>query len=134
MAKHFEPGHLVLLCNSKLKHYPRRFMSRWLGPYTLIQAIPHGAIKMKNEKNRNQFKVNGYRLKYYHRGEVTQFTLSMKPISEWPELNQVKDWKQALTKRQPSMFVYLVCVKKKTFLVTQVEQGEVVWAEPTRGT
>lgn len=80
LAKHFKPGHQVLLYNSRLK-----LKSRWSRPYTVTQVFPYGPIEFKNEKNESQFNVNGHSLKQYHGGEVIQFTSSIPPTLEWPE-------------------------------------------------
>lgn len=70
LAKHFELGHQVLLCNSMLKLFPGKYKSRWTGPYNALNAFPLGAVELRNETNGNQFKVNGHRLKHYYDWEV----------------------------------------------------------------
>lgn len=64
------------------KVFSGKLKSRSSGPYTVTNAVPHGAIEIRTEKNGNQSKVNGHRLKNYHGGEVTQITSSTMSISK----------------------------------------------------
>ncbi|XP_024195890.1 uncharacterized protein LOC112199059 [Rosa chinensis] len=64
-TKHLEAGQLVLLYNSRLKWFPGKLRSRWIGPFGLIEVFPHGAVTLKNLRNGDTFKVNGHRVKPY---------------------------------------------------------------------
>ncbi|XP_057755915.1 uncharacterized protein LOC130975100 [Arachis stenosperma] len=66
----FEPGQRVLLYNSRLKFFPGRLKSRWLGPFVVTRASPYGHVKIKEENSDRKFTVNGQRLKHYLGGEI----------------------------------------------------------------
>lgn len=40
----FQVGEKVLLFNTRLKIYPRKLASRWIGPYKVIKVTPYRAI------------------------------------------------------------------------------------------
>ncbi|XP_024178805.1 uncharacterized protein LOC112184801 [Rosa chinensis] len=63
--KTFEPNQKVLLYNSRLRLFPGKLKSRWMGPFLITKVFPHGAIEIKNLRNNSIFKVNGQRLKPY---------------------------------------------------------------------
>ena len=64
MRREFKVGELVLLYNSKLKLFLGKLKSRWSGPYTVVASIPFGVVTLKTD-SKNEFKVNGKRLKHY---------------------------------------------------------------------
>lgn len=81
LPRTFVPKKKVWLYNSKLKLFPRKLRSRWDGPFIVTSVFPHGAIKLKDPKNGNLFKVNGQRLKPYiegieHREDVESVDLA----------------------------------------------------------
>ena len=53
------------LYNSRLRLFLEKLRSHWDRPYVVTQVFPHGAIKIKDPKQKNTFKVNGQRLKHY---------------------------------------------------------------------
>jgi hypothetical protein len=59
----FEPDQKVWLFNSKLWLFPGKLRSRWDGPFIVISVSPHGAVKLRDPRKGNIFKVNGQRLK-----------------------------------------------------------------------
>ncbi|CAN6723272.1 unnamed protein product [Malus baccata var. baccata] len=65
LRKDFQPGHKVLLFNSRLKLFPGKLKSRWNGPYHVVQVHLHGAVDIQNMQTGFVFKVNGHRLKLY---------------------------------------------------------------------
>ncbi|KAK8918276.1 hypothetical protein KSP39_PZI021521 [Platanthera zijinensis] len=65
--KHFEPGQLVLLFNSRLKLFPGKLKSRWSGPFKVKTVHLYDAVTILNESYGTEFKVNGERLKLYLR-------------------------------------------------------------------
>ncbi|XP_021986261.1 uncharacterized protein LOC110882584 [Helianthus annuus] len=67
--KEFRVGDRVLLYNSRLKLFPGKLKSRWLGPYTIRSVFPYGTVEIGHEDGR-LFKVNGHRLKAYVGGPV----------------------------------------------------------------
>ena len=67
--KKFQEGELVLLYNSRLRLFPGKLKSRWLGPFTVIKVYPHGTVDIADEKGVT-FKVNGHLLKPYLIGQA----------------------------------------------------------------
>ena len=67
----FKAGELVLLYNYKLKLFPGKLKSRWSVPYTAVASTPFGAVTLKIN-SRNEFKVNGQRLKHYLGGNINE--------------------------------------------------------------
>ena len=63
--KTFEPNQKVLLYNSRLRLFPGKLKSRWMGPFVVTKVFPHGAVEIQNLRNNSTFKVNGQRLKPY---------------------------------------------------------------------
>ncbi|KAK8625435.1 hypothetical protein V6N13_090307 [Hibiscus sabdariffa] len=45
--------------------YDRKLRSKWLGPFTVTEVFPHGAIEIEDNSGQ-RFKVNGQRLKPYY--------------------------------------------------------------------
>ena len=66
LRREFKVGETVLLYNSRLRLLPRKHKSRWSSPYTVIVVTTFGAVTLRAD-SRNEFKVNGQRLKHYHR-------------------------------------------------------------------
>ena len=64
MRKEFRVGDQVLLYNSRLKLFPGKLKSRWSGPYIVVVVTPFGVVTLKTN-SRDEFKVNGQRLKHY---------------------------------------------------------------------
>ena len=63
--KEFKPGDTVLLFNSRIKLFGhRKLWSKWEGPYSVIEAAPHGAITLQDDDGKI-FKVNGHHLKIF---------------------------------------------------------------------
>ena len=71
LRKEFKAGEQVLLYNSRLKLFPRKLKSRWIGPYTIVSSTPFGAVIL-NTNSRCEFKVNGQRLKHYLGGNINK--------------------------------------------------------------
>ncbi|KAI5338623.1 hypothetical protein L3X38_017894 [Prunus dulcis] len=66
--KEFTKGMSVLLVNSRLRLFPGKLKSRWLGPFTVVNVSPYGAVEIQNPKDGSTFKVNGQRLKPFYEG------------------------------------------------------------------
>jgi hypothetical protein len=64
-GKTFTVGQKVLLFHSRIKLFPGKLRSRWIGPFVITNIFPHGAIQIKGVHTGNEFKVNGHRLKPY---------------------------------------------------------------------
>ena len=70
VRKEFHVGEKVLLFHSKLKLFPGKLRSRWLGPFEVTQVHPHGAVEIRSLDTNKIFKVNGHRLKHFYEGVV----------------------------------------------------------------
>jgi hypothetical protein len=66
--KTFFPNQKAWLYNSTLSLFPGKLRSRWDGPFIVTSVSPHGAVKLRDLKSSQIFKVNGYRLKPYIQG------------------------------------------------------------------
>ena len=71
LRKEFRVGELVLLYNSKLKLFLGKLKSRWSGPYTVVAVTPFRAVTLKTN-SRDEFIVNGQRMKHYLRGRPNE--------------------------------------------------------------
>ena len=56
--REFMVGDLVFLDSCRLHWLPRKFKSKWTGPYLITQAFPHGAVELETKKG-VRFKMNG---------------------------------------------------------------------------
>ena len=65
-TKTFSNGQKVLLFNSRLRLFPGKLRSRWIGPFVITDIFPHGAVQIQSLKTGQEFKVNGHRLKPYY--------------------------------------------------------------------
>ena len=72
VRREFKEGAKVLLFNSRLKLFPGKLKSRWLGPFTVVKEFSHGAIEVKRERWLKTFEMNGQRLKPYMGNKVRQ--------------------------------------------------------------
>ncbi|XP_015952472.1 uncharacterized protein LOC107477020 [Arachis duranensis] len=68
----FEPGHRVLLFNSRLKLFPGKLKSRWSGPFVVTRASSYGHVEIQEENSDRRFTVNDQKLKYYLGGEINR--------------------------------------------------------------
>ncbi|XP_044511506.1 uncharacterized protein LOC123229651 [Mangifera indica] len=66
--KTFHVGQKVLLYHSKLKLFPGKLRSRWIGPFVVTNVFSHGAVEIQSTSTNKNFKVNGHRLKPYYEG------------------------------------------------------------------
>ncbi|KAJ9542483.1 hypothetical protein OSB04_028989 [Centaurea solstitialis] len=66
--KEFVVGQKVLLFHSRLKLFPGKLRSRWVGPFVVIKIYAHGAVDIESPKTGKSFKVNGHRLKPFYEG------------------------------------------------------------------
>ena len=55
LKRDFTPGQKVLLYNSRLKLFPRKLRSRWLGLFTMVKIWPYGKVEIQDKEQR--FKV-----------------------------------------------------------------------------
>nr|GEV63976.1 reverse transcriptase domain-containing protein [Tanacetum cinerariifolium] len=80
----FNVGDQVLLFNSKLKIFSGKLMSRWSGPFTILEIYPYGTAKLTHSDGSN-FKVNCHRLKHYHGGDPPP--LEIPDVQTFPKDN-----------------------------------------------
>ncbi|XP_031116495.1 uncharacterized protein LOC116020153 [Ipomoea triloba] len=66
--KIFSIGQKVLLYHSRLKLFPGKLRSRWVGPFVVTNVFPHGAVEIHSLETGKSFKVNGHRLKPFYEG------------------------------------------------------------------
>lgn len=62
----FKEGQKVLLYHSRLKLFPEKLKSKWLGQFIVTKVYTHGAVDIVSPSTGKQFKVNGQRLKPYY--------------------------------------------------------------------
>ncbi|XP_028206302.1 uncharacterized protein LOC114389760 [Glycine soja] len=75
--KEFQPWQQVLLFNSRLRLFPGKLKSKWLGPFIINEVRPHGAVELGDPREENFEKkwiVNGQRLKLYNGGQLERLT------------------------------------------------------------
>ncbi|CAL9020520.1 unnamed protein product [Prunus brigantina] len=65
-SKTFSVGQKVLLFNSRLRLFPGKLRSKWIGPFVVTNVFPYGAVQIQSLKTGQEFKVNGHRLKPYY--------------------------------------------------------------------
>ncbi|CAN6718908.1 unnamed protein product [Malus baccata var. baccata] len=65
-GKTFSVGQKVLLFNSRLRLFPGKLRSKWIGPFVITNVFVHGAVQIQSLKTGHEFKVNGHRLKPYY--------------------------------------------------------------------
>ncbi|XP_016504795.1 uncharacterized protein LOC107822743 [Nicotiana tabacum] len=54
----------------ELKLFPRKFKSRWFGPFEVVRATKHGVAELRDPENDGTFLVNGQRVKHYWGGGI----------------------------------------------------------------
>ncbi|CAN6695167.1 unnamed protein product [Malus baccata var. baccata] len=69
-GKTFEIGQKVLLFNSRLRLFPGKLRSKWVGPFVVTNLFVHGAVQIKSLRTGQEFKVNGHSLKPYYENFV----------------------------------------------------------------
>ncbi|CAJ2652678.1 unnamed protein product [Trifolium pratense] len=75
--REFRVGELVLLFNSRLRLFPGKLRSRWLGPFEINRVFQSGAIEIKSQ-SKQTFIVNGQRLKHYYIPSDGEYSSSFK--------------------------------------------------------
>ncbi|KAM2941681.1 hypothetical protein COP2_030886 [Malus domestica] len=81
-GKSFSIGQKVLLFNSRLRLFPGKLRSKWIGPFVVTNVFSHGAVQIQSLKTQQEFKVNGHRLKPYYEAfeeQVVENVLEMCP-------------------------------------------------------
>jgi len=83
--KEFNVGDKVLLYHSRLKLFPGKLRSRWIGPFVVSNVFPYGAVEITSLDTNKVLKVNGHRLKPFYEGWTAELTASVElaePIYE----------------------------------------------------
>ena len=70
--KEFIVGQKVLLFQSRLRLFPGKLRSRWIGPFVVTNVFPYGTIEIQSLESNKVFKVNGHRLKPFYEGFTKQ--------------------------------------------------------------
>ena len=81
LRKSFVIGQKVLLFYSRLRLFPGKLHSRWVGPFVITIIFPHGAMEIQSAKTGNVFKVNGHRLKPYYES-FAEHDVEVVPLQE----------------------------------------------------
>jgi hypothetical protein len=63
LRKSFHPGKKVLLFDSRLKLFPGKLRSKWIGPFKILRLFDNGAVEITELDKSEPFIVNGQRLK-----------------------------------------------------------------------
>ncbi|XP_070660596.1 uncharacterized protein [Malus domestica] len=71
-GKTFSIGQKLLLFNSRLRLFPGKLRSKWIGPFVVTNVFPYSAVQVQSLRNGQEFKVNGHRLKPYYKSAVGQ--------------------------------------------------------------
>ncbi|XP_043809742.1 uncharacterized protein LOC122723062 [Manihot esculenta] len=66
--KNFQVRQKVLLFHSRLKIFPGKLRTRWIGLFVVIKTFNHGALQIQSLETSKTFKVNGHRLKPFYKG------------------------------------------------------------------
>jgi hypothetical protein len=67
--REFHVGEKVLLYKSRLRFFAGKLLSKWEGPYVIVEVYRSGAIKIASLKDDTTQVVNGQRLKHYISGD-----------------------------------------------------------------
>jgi hypothetical protein len=65
LKREFHVGEKFLLYRSRLRFFAGKLLSKWEGPYVIVEVYRSGAIKIASLKNDTTQVVNGQRLKHY---------------------------------------------------------------------
>ncbi|XP_070013595.1 uncharacterized protein [Nicotiana sylvestris] len=49
VERHFKPGDMVLLYNSRLRLFPGKLKSRWFGQFRVVEVFPSGAVEIASK-------------------------------------------------------------------------------------
>ncbi|XP_057803375.1 uncharacterized protein LOC131018679 [Salvia miltiorrhiza] len=82
VQKDFHPGMKVLLFNSRLKLFPGKLKSRWIGPFIIKEVLNHGVLVLTKEGTDEQFTVNGHRVKPYLEHEVVAVVVESQALHD----------------------------------------------------
>jgi len=83
--KEFHVEDKILLYHSRLKLFPGKLCSRWIGPFVVSNVFPYGTVEITSLETNKVLKVNRHRLETFYKGWMTDLTASMElaePIYE----------------------------------------------------
>jgi len=80
--KEFNVGDKVLLYHSRLKLFPGKLRSRWIGPFVVSNVFSYGAVEITSLETNKVLKVNGHRLKPFYEGWTTELTASVELLHQ----------------------------------------------------
>ena len=66
--KDFHVGYKVLLYHSRLKLFPGKLRSLWIGPFVVSNVFPYSAVEITSLETNKVLKVNGHCLKPSYEG------------------------------------------------------------------
>ena len=69
LKREFNVGEKVLLYRSRLRFFAGKLLSKWEGPFVIVEVYRSGAIKIASLKDNSTQVVNGQRLKHYISGD-----------------------------------------------------------------
>jgi hypothetical protein len=69
LKREFHIGEKVLLYRSHLRFFAGKLLSKWEGPFVIVEVHRSGAIKIASLKDDTTQVVNGQRLKHYIAGD-----------------------------------------------------------------
>ncbi|XP_076954575.1 uncharacterized protein LOC143629098 [Bidens hawaiensis] len=65
----FKEGQKVCLYNSRLRLFPGKLKSKWMGPYVIIRVGKFGDVEIEDLHNQTRQIVKGHQLKPYLEGK-----------------------------------------------------------------
>jgi len=78
----------VWLYNSRLKFFPGKLKSKWIGPYVIVRVGQFGDVEIEDTKDQVRQVVNGHRLKPYLEGndinmlQVDKMSYLLHPLED----------------------------------------------------
>ena len=79
MAKQFQIGQRVLVFNSRLKLFSKKFRDKWNSPYIVRVRFSNGVLELQHPPTGDTFKVNGQRVKPFLQAPYVSTVPSVDP-------------------------------------------------------
>ena len=73
--KEFNVGDKGLLYHSRLKLFPGKLCSCWIGPFVISNVFPYGAVEITSLESNKALKVNKHHLKPFYEGWTNSLLL-----------------------------------------------------------
>jgi hypothetical protein len=90
LKREFHVGEKVLLYRSRLRFFAGKLLSKWEGPYVIVEVYRSGAIKIASLKDDSTQVVNKQRLKHYISGDSYNENVDVIEIVSLEEFIQDK--------------------------------------------